>query len=52
MPDPGTSLTALSNSLIHASPLASEGIRQSPRGDKEPPAMTFGPFGKAERLNC
>jgi hypothetical protein len=29
----------------------SEGARQSPRGDSEPPAETFGPFGSAERLN-
>ena len=31
--------------------MASEGIRQSPRGDSEPPASTFGAFGMAERLN-
>ena len=30
---------------------ASDGIRQSPRGDSDPPALTFGPFGSAERLN-
>ena len=30
---------------------ASEGIRQSPRGDSDPPATTFGPFGNADRLN-
>ena len=29
----------------------SEGARQSPRGDSDPPAETFGPFGRAERLN-
>ena len=27
------------------------GARQSPLGDNEPPAETFGPFGIAERLN-
>jgi hypothetical protein len=31
--------------------LPSDGARQSPRGDKDPPAATFGPFGMAERLN-
>ena len=31
--------------------VASDGIRQSPRGDSEPPATTFGPLGSAERLN-
>jgi hypothetical protein len=29
----------------------SEGARQSPRGDSDPPADTFGPLGSAERLN-
>jgi uridine kinase len=29
----------------------SEGARQSPRGDNEPPCDTLGPFGSAERLN-
>ena len=28
-----------------------DGARQSPRGDKAPPALTFGPLGKALRLN-
>ena len=27
------------------------GARQSPRGDKDPPEPTLGPFGMAERLN-
>ncbi len=27
------------------------GIRQSPRGDIVPPALTLGPLGRAERLN-
>jgi len=31
--------------------LPSDGARQSPRGDSEPPADTFGPFGIALRLN-
>ena len=34
-----------------AAALESEGARQSPRGDSEPPAETFGPFGMADRLN-
>ncbi len=29
----------------------SDGARQSPRGDSAPPASTFGPFGRADRLN-
>ena len=29
----------------------SDGARQSPRGESEPPEVTFGPFGDAERLN-
>ncbi|CAM5512649.1 hypothetical protein SALBM311S_06509 [Streptomyces alboniger] len=32
--------------------MLSDGARQSPRGESEPPAETFGPFGMAERLNC
>ncbi len=28
-----------------------DGIRQSPRGDMVPPALTLGPLGSAERLN-
>ncbi len=31
--------------------VASEGARQSPRGDNEPPDEIFGPLGKADRLN-
>ncbi len=31
--------------------LASDGARQSPRGDSDPPDDTFGPLGIAERLN-
>ena len=31
--------------------VASDGARQSPRGERAPPAETFGPFGSAERLN-
>ena len=40
-----------SHSSIHALYCASDGIRQSPRGDNatEP---TVGPSGIAERLNC
>jgi hypothetical protein len=35
----------------HASAGASLGARQSPRGESEPPELTFGPFGSVERLN-
>src|SRR5207245_8944804 len=34
----------------HASALPSEGARQSPRGESEPPEPTFGAFGTALRL--
>ena len=40
-----------SRSASQAVAAASEGIRQSPRGDMVPPAETFGPLGSAERLN-
>jgi hypothetical protein len=30
---------------------ASDGARQSPRGDSDPPDEIFGPLGSAERLN-
>src|SRR5439155_25536359 len=30
---------------------ASLGARQSPRGESDPPEPTFGPFGRADRLN-
>ena len=45
------SYPSASTSASQASPLASLGIRQSPRGESatEP---TFGPSGMAERLNC
>ena len=41
----------MSSSRSHAAAEASEGMRQSPRGESvtEP---TFGPSGMAERLNC
>src|SRR6185503_9990747 len=39
------------NSFNHSPASASLGARQSPRGDKDPPEPTFGPFGIAERLN-
>ena len=42
-------MVAISSSQIRAD--MSDGARQSPRGDSEPPATTFGPFGSAERLN-
>lgn len=35
----------------HASAEESLGARQSPRGESEPPELTFGPLGSAERLN-
>ena len=40
-----------SSSAIHRAATASDGIRQSPRGDRvtEP---TLGPSGRQERLNC
>ena len=31
--------------------LPSDGARQSPRGDSDPPDEIFGPLGTAERLN-
>ena len=40
-----------SRSASQARAFASDGIRQSPRGESDPPAETFGPFGRAERLN-
>src|ERR1700735_3883198 len=43
--------TLRSNSASQALALPSDGARQSPRGDNEPPALTLGPFGIAERLN-
>src|SRR6187431_2778102 len=43
--------TLASSSASHARDPASDGIRQSPRGDSEPPATTLGPLGMAERLN-
>src|SRR6266567_3974268 len=43
--------TFRSRSSSQAAALESEGARQSPRGDSDPPAETFGPFGIAERLN-
>jgi ArsR family transcriptional regulator, cadmium/lead-responsive transcriptional repressor len=43
-------LRSISSSQMRA--LMSEGARQSPRGDSEPPCDTFGPLGSADRLNC
>ena len=37
--------------LLKPRALLSDGARQSPRGDREPPVTTLGPFGTAERLN-
>jgi hypothetical protein len=39
------------NSSSQTRALPSEGARQSPRGDSDPPDDIFGPFGSAERLN-
>mgnify|MGYP001763218121 FL=1 len=41
----------LSRSASQAAAEASEGIRQSPRGLKEPPETTLGPLGNVDRLN-
>ena len=40
-----------SASRSHSALTASDGIRQSPRGDSET-VPTFGPSGRHERLNC
>jgi hypothetical protein len=37
--------------ILQATAFPSDGARQSPRGESEPPADTFGPLGIAERLN-
>src|SRR5205814_3634997 len=47
-PHPGT---FRSSSASHTLASESLGARQSPRGEREPPEPTFGPFGTAERLN-
>ena len=39
------------SSASHTSGLPSDGARQSPRGDSEPPEEILGPLGRAERLN-
>jgi hypothetical protein len=39
------------SSASHTAADESDGARQSPRGDNDPPAETFGPFGSADRLN-
>ena len=46
-----TSGTLAFNSSSQTRALPSDGARQSPRGDSEPPDDIFGPFGSAERLN-
>ncbi len=43
--------TFASSSLSQVTADASDGMRQSPRGDSDPPATTLGPLGSAERLN-
>jgi hypothetical protein len=47
----GQSGTFASSSSSHTRAFPSDGARQSPRGDSDPPVTTFGPFGRAERLN-
>ena len=42
---------SFSTASSHTAADASEGIRQSPRGERET-LPTFGPSGRAERLNC
>lgn len=42
---------ASSSSLSHSDEVASEGIRQSPRGDSDA-SLTLGALGTHERLNC
>src|SRR5437764_150763 len=39
------------SSSSQTSGLPSDGARQSPRGDSDPPDEIFGPLGNAERLN-
>src|SRR4029077_3281435 len=43
--------TLRSSSSSQAAACESDGARQSPRGDNEPPDEILGPFGRAERLN-
>src|SRR6478672_1269329 len=43
--------TPASSSSSQTFAVASEGARQSPRGDNDPPDEIFGALGKAERLN-
>ena len=43
--------SSVCRSASQAAAEASDGIRQSPRGDNEPPATTLGPLGIADRLN-
>jgi len=38
-------------SSSHTVAAISDGARQSPRGDNDPPCDTFGPFGIADLLN-
>ena len=43
--------TPASSSSSQTVAVASEGARQSPRGDSDPPEEILGPLGRAERLN-
>src|SRR6266436_6736268 len=47
----GTCGTFACSSSIHTRALPSEGARQSPRGDRQPPEEILGPLGNADRLN-
>src|SRR5260221_10202454 len=49
--DHSLSGTFRSSSSSQTAACESDGARQSPRGESEPPEEIFGPFGKAERLN-
>lgn len=40
-----------SSTRVHSATLASEGMRQSPLGDRDT-VPTLGPSGRQERLNC
>ena len=44
--------TLASSSAIQTLALPSDGARQSPRGESDPPEDIFGPFGATDRLNC
>src|SRR6185503_7847743 len=49
--EPGAVTGISFRSASQTAALPSEGARQSPRGESEPPEPTFGPLGRALRLN-